>query len=288
MTRDLDTALLRALAAVARHGSINRAAASLGRSQPALSLQLRKLEQHCGQTLLQRSTRGVRLTAAGQALLPFAERIVGLAEQMLPADAAAPPQRCRVGLIEDVVSRHLPQVLADFAAAHPQLQLDVRVAPCRELSQAFRQDELDLLIANPRLCGLAQPPSWAIECQLPWLAAPGVWSEREVLPLVLFAAPCSWRDAMLQALALAGQRYRVVLESSSLLAVQAALEAGLGIGALFPDADGRLAPLPPGALPALPPVPLALYRRAAAGADPGLERLARLFFRELSRLAAPG
>ncbi|POA97986.1 LysR family transcriptional regulator [Chromobacterium sinusclupearum] len=287
MTNDIDTSLLRALTAVARLGSINRAAAELGRSQPALSLQLRKLEQHYGQLLLQRSTRGVTLTAAGQALLPFAERIVGLTEQMLPSAPAADRLRCRVGLIEDVVSHHLPQVLADFAATHPGLQLEVRVAPGRELSTAYSRGELDVLIANPRLCGLAQRPSWLVECALPWLAAGGQCPEVAELPLVLFAAPCSWRDAMLHALQLAGQPYRVVFESSSLLAVQAALEAGLGIGALLPDATrGGLAPLPAGRLPALPPVPLALYRHPERAGDDSLDRLSRLFFRELSRLAA--
>ncbi|MEO9454255.1 LysR family transcriptional regulator, partial [Chromobacterium phragmitis] len=167
MASDLDTSLLRALAAVARHGSINRAAAALGRTQPALSLQLRKLEQHCGQLLLQRSTRGVTLTAAGKTLLPFAERIVSLAEQMLPEPASCAPQRCRVGLIEDVVSRHLPRVLADFAAVRPELKLEAKVAPGRELAAAYRQGELDMLIANPRLCGLEQPPAWSMECPPP-------------------------------------------------------------------------------------------------------------------------
>ncbi|AAQ57897.1 LysR family transcriptional regulator [Chromobacterium violaceum] len=287
MTGDIDTGLLRALAAVARHGSINRAAAELGHSQPALSLQLRKLERHCGQTLLQRSTRGVTLTPAGQALLPYAERIVCLAEQMLPGAPAAAARSCRVGLIEDVVSRHLPRVLADFAAARPGLKLEARVAPGRELSAAYRRGELDLLIANPRLCGLEQAPAWSMECALPWLAAGGVCPDEDELPLVLFAAPCSWRDAMLQALQLAGRRHRVVFESSSLLAVQAALEAGLGVGALLPDvANDALRPLPPGCLPALPPVPLALYRHAGRDGDPELETLSRLFFRELSRLSA--
>ncbi|MEO3962193.1 LysR substrate-binding domain-containing protein, partial [Chromobacterium piscinae] len=110
----------------------------------------------------------------------------------------------------DVVSQHLPRVLADFAATHPGLKLEAKVAPGRELSAAYRREELDLLIANPRLCGLAQAPAWAMECALPWLAAGGICPEEDELPLVLFAAPCSWRDAMLQALQLAGRRHRVV------------------------------------------------------------------------------
>ena len=282
MTDDLDTTLLRALIAVARHGSINRAAAALGRTQPALSLQLRKLEQHCGQELLQRSPRGVNLNAAGRQLLPYAERIIGLTEQMRPTTAPTAARRCRVGLIEDVISRHLPQVLADFAATQPQWQLEVRVALERELSPAFRQGELDLLIVNPRQCGLEQTPSWVLEYPLQWLARDGVKPEAEIMPLVMFAAPCSWRDAMLRALHQVDQPYRIVFESSSQLAVQAALEAGLGVGALFPDAiSERLLPLPEHCLPPLTAVPLALYRQR----DDGLELLSRLFFRALGQFA---
>lgn len=283
MADDLDTTLLRALIAVARHGSINRAAAALGRTQPALSLQLRKLEQHCGQVLLQRSPRGVSLNAAGRQLLPYAERIIGLTEQMRPTTAPTAARRCRVGLIEDVISRHLPQVLADFAATQPQWQLEVRVALERELSPAFRQGELDLLIVNPRQCGLEQTPSWVLEYPLQWLARDGVKPEAEIMPLVMFAAPCSWRDAMLRALHQVDQPYRIVFESSSQLAVQAALEAGLGVGALFPDAiSERLLPLPEHCLPPLPAVPLALYRQRD---DDGLELLSRLFFRALGQFA---
>ncbi|WP_046166968.1 LysR family transcriptional regulator [Chromobacterium vaccinii] len=287
MTSDIDTALLRALAAVARLGSINRAALELGRTQPALSLQLRKLEQHCGQTLLQRSTRGVALTAAGQALLPYAERIVSLAEQMVPGALAMEPRRCRVGLIEDVISHHLPQVLADFSAVHPSLRVEVRAAMEIELSEAYRRNDLDLLIANPLQCGLRETPKWVVECPLRWMALDGRMPEGNTLPLVMFAAPCSWRDAMLEALRLSARPFRIVFESASQLAVQAALEAGLGVGALLPNAvGGRLAPLPDDYLPPLPSVPLALYRRAEGRDDSGLERLSRLFFHELSLLSA--
>lgn len=62
---DLDTSLLRSFVSIVNHGSINRAAQQLNKTQPALSLQLRKLEQLIGHSLLQRSTRGVVLTAAG-------------------------------------------------------------------------------------------------------------------------------------------------------------------------------------------------------------------------------
>ncbi|MEO9454254.1 LysR substrate-binding domain-containing protein, partial [Chromobacterium phragmitis] len=129
------------------------------------------------------------------------------------------------------------------------------------------------------------PPRRDFGLQLQLGTDGGAMPDGPELPLVLFAAPCSWRDAMLQALGLAGRPYRVVFESSSLLAVTAALEAGLGVGALLSDMAGDdLRPLPPDSLPALPPVPLALFRQPARDGDPALDTLSRLFFRELSRL----
>jgi DNA-binding transcriptional LysR family regulator len=76
MVADLDTGLLRNFLNCARLGSISRAAAASGRTQPALSQQLRRLEDIVGNTLLDRTASGVRLTPAGSALLPYAERIL--------------------------------------------------------------------------------------------------------------------------------------------------------------------------------------------------------------------
>ncbi|MDX3536153.1 LysR family transcriptional regulator [Streptomyces sp. MB09-01] len=83
--RDLETSLLRMFVSCARSGSISRAAAALGYSQPALSQQLRKLERSVGQPLLHRTATGVSPTKAGEALLPYAERILALSAQALTA-----------------------------------------------------------------------------------------------------------------------------------------------------------------------------------------------------------
>lgn len=83
--RYLETSLLWMFVSCARSGSISRAAAALGYSQPALSQQLRRLERSVGQPLLHRTATGVSLTRAGEALLPYAERILALSAQALTA-----------------------------------------------------------------------------------------------------------------------------------------------------------------------------------------------------------
>jgi DNA-binding transcriptional LysR family regulator len=98
---DLETALLRAFVTPVRAGSISRAAAALGQSQPALSQQLRKLERTVGQPVLHRAATGVSLTKAGEALLPYAERILALSAQALNAPGHALGGHCGVGLNEE-------------------------------------------------------------------------------------------------------------------------------------------------------------------------------------------
>lgn len=286
MAADLDTGLLRAFVTVLRAGSINRAASGLARTQPALSQQIRKLEEHVGQTLLLRSPRGIVPTMAGAALLPYAERILALTDELVPGCGAGEQdeERCyHIGLIEDVVGARLVTVLSDFVAAHPRWQLSITVASTTRLGELLAVGELDLIIADPAW-PLGLTPRWQVSCPLLWAGLTTLDLTTSTLPLVLFAAPCLWRDISLASLQQAGVAWRCVFESANLQAVQVALQAGLGISALLAGT------LPAGVqvlrhehLPDLPPVQLALYTRD--GAESGVEQLSRLFYREISGLS---
>src|SRR5258708_37014806 len=125
MAKDLEIALLRAFVTAVRSGSISRAAAALGHTQPALSQQLRKLESAVGRPLLHRSPSGVSATRAGEELLPYAERILSLSAQALIETGSALTGRCGVGLLEDLAASQLPQALAALAGLHPGATLEV-------------------------------------------------------------------------------------------------------------------------------------------------------------------
>lgn len=288
MTADLDTGLLRAFVAVLRAGSINRAASVLARTQPALSQQIRKLEEHVGQTLLLRSPRGIVPTMAGAALLPYAERILALTDELVPGCGVGDEGEAvcyRIGLIEDIVGARLVTVLSDFVAAHPHWQLSVTVAPTTRLGELLAAGELDLIVADPAW-PLGLTPRWQVSCPLVWAGLASLDLMGTPLPLVLFAAPCLWRDISLASLQQAGLAWRCGFESSNLQAVQVALQAGLGVSVLLPGT------LPAGVqvlrherLPTLPLVQLALYVRDGSG--PGAEQLSRLFYREISGLSLP-
>jgi DNA-binding transcriptional LysR family regulator len=277
MATDLETALLRAFITAVRAGSISRAAAALGHTQPALSQQLRKLERAVGQPLLHRTATGVSPTKAGDALLPYAERILALSAQALSAPGRALSGHCGIGLLEDLTSPQLPHALADFGRTNPQATLELISLPGPAMWDAFATGRIQLALCDPSY--FHEPPRWTVRAPLTWAVGPGVDPTRDPLPLVLFSQPCRWRSAVLNALEAEGRRWHIVFESTGLAGVTAAVEAGLGVAALLP------ANAEPGAtaagLPPLPEVEFGLLRRADTEADPLVDAVEGL----LKRLA---
>jgi DNA-binding transcriptional LysR family regulator len=140
MPQDLDVGALRGFATAVRTGSMGRAAEALERTQPAISQQLRRLEDVLGCRLLRRTAQGVVMTAEGEAFLPLAERILALndeAQVHVRGRASVTVQRRRIGIIEDVAANGLQMALADFVQVHPELELDVMVAGGEAMREAF-------------------------------------------------------------------------------------------------------------------------------------------------------
>ncbi|WP_328940588.1 LysR family transcriptional regulator [Streptomyces sp. NBC_00250] len=263
MGSDLDMAQLRVFVSCTRSGSISRAATALGHSQPALSQQLRRLERTVGQPLLHRAATGVTLTKAGEALLPYAERILALSTQALGATGPAIQGHCGVGLLEDLTTAPLPQALADFTRMNPRATLELISGPGPVLREAYGQGRIHLALCDPSY--LPEPPRWTVRLPMTWAAAPSLDTTLDPLPLVLFSQPCRWRQPLLDSLEAAGRGWRTAFESTNVPGVRAAVRAGLGAAALLP------ATVEPGTavhgLPALPDVELGLIRRPGTEGD---------------------
>ena len=232
MMRDLNTDLLRTFVTIVEAGSFSQAAQRLGRTQAAVSLALRRLEEDVAQAVLERSPRGVSLTPAGNVLLPHARKILGAADEARRELAGRVVRgRVRLGLIEDVAVGHLPRVLRRFSLAYPGIDLDIHVDTSEELSHRFDGAEFDLVISNRDPFDLAPLMTWTQP--LYWVGAKDFSLSAPPVPLVAFNGPCSWERSARAALDRAGMPWHDVCTSSSLLAVLSAVEAGLGVAVLL-------------------------------------------------------
>ncbi|NNG20373.1 LysR family transcriptional regulator [Naumannella sp. ID2617S] len=144
----MDLVQLRTFAEVARLGSISATAASLGYSQSAVSRQLQALETDLSAALLHRGARGVRLSAAGAALLPHAQDMLRSAELARAEVAEAEPEgvRLRIGCIPSATPALLAPALAGVETSASDLTVTVRQAPGRVLIAAVAARELDAAV----------------------------------------------------------------------------------------------------------------------------------------------
>lgn len=230
--------LLRAYAAVCRQGSLSRAAQISGRTQPALSMQMRRLEALLGRTLLRRTGRGMVLTPEGELFLGYATRILALGEEAVARlHGPSLDGAVRIALPEEVALAALSSALGRFRRAHPGVRLDVLVDDTATVEPLWRDGALDVMVGVPSAVpGEAAPiASWSVG--LRWVCGLDYAPDRNSGPLdlVAFAEPCTWRRRMVDALDASGRAWRVAFTSRSVAAVQAAVENGLGVALLTPE-----------------------------------------------------
>ena len=148
MTVAFDIEALRAVMAGIELRSFARAAAQLGRSQSAISMQLKKLEQQAGTTLFVRKGRGLVPTEAGEALAAYARRIVALNDEAaLELGAAAMTATVRLGLPQDFFDDVMPATLTAFSQVHARVHVAVQAGPNHVLAEEIRAGRLDVAIA---------------------------------------------------------------------------------------------------------------------------------------------
>jgi DNA-binding transcriptional LysR family regulator len=225
----LDLTLLQAFAAVVDSGSFTRAAVYLCRTQSAVSMQLRKLEDLTGHPLLDRDRHGVRLTEQGELLLGFARRMIRLNEDALAAlDQPAAEGHVRLGMPDDYAQRFLPSVLTRFALAYPRVQLEVFGALSGELLDRIEQGHLDVALVT-RLPNRRRGKVLRRE-RLVWAGSRQHRAQVETpLPLALFPDGCVFREHALAALDAHGLTWRVAYCSQSFAGGRLAVSGGLAV-----------------------------------------------------------
>ena len=282
---NLEIDLVRSFVAIAEVKSFTRAGERLGRSQSAISLQMRRLEDQIGKRLLSRDPRHVVLTADGEAFLPQARRLLRLNDEILAGlsggDVAG---EVRLGAPEDFATAHLPEILGSFARANPKATLAVTCDLTLNLLDQLRAGALDLALVKREPLG-PDVGTRVWREPLVWVGADESLPETDgPLPLVVAPSPCVYRKRAITALEGGGRAWRCAYTSPSLAGQQAALRAGLGITVLPREmVPADLVQL--GAkhgLPELPDTEIALMR-APTAVPPAAERLADFILSSLDR-----
>jgi DNA-binding transcriptional LysR family regulator len=149
MPSQLDLTALRSFVAVAEAGGVTRAAGFLNLTQSAVSMQLKRLEDALDLRLLDRSGRGVALTAAGEQLLGYARRILALNDEALALMTHQDYEgEIVLGVPHDIVYPAIPQVLSRFNAAYPRMKVQLVSSFTRRLKDMFARGDCDLIVTT--------------------------------------------------------------------------------------------------------------------------------------------
>jgi len=289
LRRHLDIEALRALVAIADTASFSQAAGQLGRTQSAVSLQIKRLEEALGRTLLRRVQGRVDgATEEGRALIAYARQILRLNDEAYHCVARETSVgTLRVGLPEELMESVFPAAMRRFREQYPGMRLTLRCDLSAALLAAVDAGTLDLALFKH--CGAAPAALDLWQEPLAWMAGEAWANERPTpLPLALFGENCAFRIAATGALAREGIEWRLAYSGSSTTGLRHAVACGLGVTVL---PRSLLAPglsVVEAGLPALPDAHLAVHH-AAGETHPAAARFAALIGEEMRlRRAAPG
>ena len=257
----MDLNALKIFLAVAQERSFSRAAAKVHRTQPAVSQAVRRLEVELGEQLFDRSSKNGTLTEAGRTLQNYGQRLVRLAEETESAVRELRDLRrgrVLIGANEAAVHTLLPLV-ARFRQRHPDITIDVRRVPARQIAVEVVQGSLDFgaLTFRPSEEGLLEVPVGSDELVLLVPPSHQLARRRQVTmedvaeePVVAHNDPSPARERVLRLFEERHVPLRMVISLPSLDGIKRAVELKLGV-ALLPRrcaiteiANGRLVALP--------------------------------------------
>lgn len=236
MIPDLEIALLRTFVAVNETGSITAAGRQIGRTQPAVTHQMQRLEKSLGKRLFDGDRRGanIALTRDGEVLLGYARTLLNLNDTI--RDRFQTPEvtgHVRLGVPDLYAAFLLPFVLNGFARAYPHIEIELRCSRSVFLHAALEREELDIAI-------MTKQPEFGQGTRirdepLIWVAAHDWVMEapEEAIPLALLPAGSMYRQHALEALGKVGRPWTIAAVSDSISGLQTAVYAGLAVS-VFP------------------------------------------------------
>jgi len=235
MLRDIDITLLRAFTSVVDTGSVTAAAGLLNRTQSAISLQIKRLEELLGLELFERGHRKLTLTPQGERLVGPALRLVGLNDEIW-GQMTTPEYEgeVRFGVPTDIVPTYIPHILRRYNRAWPKVRVTLDLGNSARLLKLLEQGKIDLALTTD--AEAARHAETLRIDRLVFVGAPhGRAHTMTPLPIAIGDQSCRFRPVILEALRLAKRPWRLVLEVSHQVAQEAAVSAGIAVSAALSD-----------------------------------------------------
>jgi len=231
---NLPTDLLRTFVTIADLGSFTRAGDKLGRSQPAISLQIKRLEDLLKTRLYERSSRDLILSHSGRQLADYARKMLALNDEaVVKLLQQGVEGSVHLGIPNEFASSRLfPEVLSRFSQAYPQVQLQVTCDLSVNLLNHLKRDAFDLVLAlHDGTETDFYKESWFEE--IVWVCGPDSnASQRDPLPLIVAPEGCLYRQRMIEVLDALKRDWHIVYTSQNYGGIRAGVMAGLGVTAL--------------------------------------------------------
>ena len=231
MTSPLDLDQLQSFCAIADCGSFTEAARRVNKTQSAVSMQIKRLEERLGEELFLRDGRTVVLTSEGEALYGRARKMLRLNAEIVDMfsneDLAG---SIRFGVPDDYAVRLLPVILSSFQRTHPRIVVDVRCQPSEELLEGMSSGRYDIIVFTQ---GTHQEFGELFRTErMFWVASQGGTAlNLDPLPIA-GGLHCCWKDNAVSVLDRIGRDYRIAYTSSNATAISSAVLADLAVGFL--------------------------------------------------------
>jgi DNA-binding transcriptional LysR family regulator len=231
MTSPLDLDQLQSFCAIADCGSFTEAARRVNKTQSAVSMQIKRLEERLGQPLLSRDGRGVSLTKHGEELYGRARRMLRTNAEILDYfsddDLSG---SIRFGVPDDYAVKLLPVILSSFQKTHPKIVVDVKCQPSEELLEGMRSGKYDLIVFSQ---GTNEEYGELFRRErMFWVASHGGQAlTQDPLPIA-GGQHCCWKENAVEVLNRIGRDYRIAYTSSNAIAIASAVLTDLAVGFL--------------------------------------------------------
>lgn len=232
MRVNLDIQSLRSFIKVAEVNNFTRAAELINLTQPAISQQIRRLEELLDKPLFIRENKQVLLTLEGEKILKHAKEIIAandkIADLFLNEDKR---ETVILGLPEHFCETILPKIITKFSAQLPAIQIVVKVARSALLTEAINEGKIDIGIVIEESVNLTEN-IWH-KLSIKWFARDGLdVSGFKDVPLALFKPPCGFRRLAIEKLEEQGLSWHCAYESEDLISLRTAVRTGVGITVL--------------------------------------------------------